>query len=140
MLFFLKTIALLRLEFDPPAPWLQLIMPFTRHQIEVQVAALTPAGMIYCGEARDLGAPFTLAASLQSRAVDDYQDQSLGPAIHMSPNRHAGVATRQRGMIRARRRQAHQLQHRAQEAFRLAQRQVKEQTRYLRYDLPYRPP
>ena len=72
--------------------------------------------------------PCALPADLQACAVDDHVKRPLRLLMIASADLACGIAPGEGRMIGARKRQAHQRQDRVQETFRLAQRQVKEQT------------
>jgi hypothetical protein len=74
-----------------------------------------------------LGVPFALTTHLQAAAVNDQGERSLRGALDLPSDRHGRMASRERRVIGAGQRQAHQGQERTEKAFSLAQRQVKEQ-------------
>lgn len=73
-----------------------------------------------------LGMLLTLATDLQTGAVDDHADRSLRSTIDLPPDRHRGITSRYRGVIRAGQGQAHQRQNGARETLSLAQGKAKE--------------
>jgi hypothetical protein len=75
-----------------------------------------------------LAMPFALATDLSPRTVDDQAYRFLRDTIDLLLDRYRGIASRQRRVIWTGKRQAHQPQNRAKKPFRLAQRQVKQQT------------
>jgi hypothetical protein len=74
-----------------------------------------------------LSVPCALTTHLQARAIDDQVDRSLWGMIDLPPDDYRSMASRQRRMIRTRKRQIHQAQDRAKQSFGLAQGQAKEQ-------------
>jgi hypothetical protein len=69
-----------------------------------------------------LGMPFALATDLQAAAVNDQEYWSLGHTLDLLSHLHCGIASRERRVIRARQRHAHQRQDGGEKVFRLPQR------------------
>jgi hypothetical protein len=74
-----------------------------------------------------LGMRFALATDLQAAAVKEQGYRSLGRTLDLRSPRHCGMASRERRVIGARQRQAHQRRDGGEQACRLPQGQAKEQ-------------
>jgi len=75
-----------------------------------------------------LDMPFALATDLQAATVNDQGYRSLRGTIDLLSERHGGMASRQRRVIRTGKSQAHQRQDGMEKSLGLAQRQVKQQS------------
>ena len=74
-----------------------------------------------------LRVPFPLTTDLQTRTVDDQSTGSWCGTLDVLLDDYRGIASRERRMIRAGKRDIHQSQDGMEETLRVAQRQVKEQ-------------